>query len=773
MTATFDPQRPLIISSNPAMDFAEGFPIGNGRCGVMCYGGPARLLFAVNHYDLYWRPAARSIRRKKFWPKVRRLFDEHRWEELHRTLNDTFKSWGRAELGSFQPGAIIEIALEFQDGATEYRRTLDYHRGITVTSFSIAREKWTVTASVDREMPLARIELHTTCRQGINARVRLLRPCDDRFDKPVVTGSADHLSLAMKFPDGMRYQVCARLRGARFDTGTLSLADHIPPAMGGHSAPSNHPDASRHANAQAAILGNARRASLIVAIDASASRRPAAFDLAKRTATTGTMPKALTRASIELHGDEADTFARRHRIGRYLFAASSFPRGWPPNLQGIWNDRTHPVCNSDWHLDLNLQAALWHISAGNLLEYHEPFFRLIESMLPGARRNARMIYNMRGAAFPITTVGRGEGIAYLDVWVGQSGWLMQHYWKHWRYTLDRAFLRDRCYPVLREVCQFYLDYLVDNGRRRVIYPSQSPENRIPKRHNSFHGLNSTFDLCVFHEVLSHTVEAARLLQLRDRVATEAEAALHRLAELPLAEDGRLREMEDYEFDKGHRHPSHLYPLYPGDRIVPEDRAMMRAAKLALQRFHSFPSTGTLPWLGRPGYDSWAGWTYPLLACLHARAGNGENALAMLQRYELAFNWPGGLAKCFESHDRGFGISEPHDVGKWIDMTGAMIVVAAVQEMLLQSHGGSIRLLPALPRAWKDGSFRGLRAEGGFEIDAEWRAGRIVRAAVQSDCGGPCVVRGRWIIRAAAVTAPRDCTGFITKPGIRYELKGTK
>lgn len=767
-------QKYQLRSETPTPDFAEGYPIGNGRLGLMCYGGPARLIFAINHADLYFRPAAKPVRQPGLWGTIRERALAGQWIEAGKLVDNAYAPWKPAENYSFQPVAFLELWLELQDGAGNYERTLDYKNAVATTRFISDRRRYTVTVSLDPELAGAYVRVETAHPRGLIGRVRLLRPADPRFKTPQSYGSENRLGLRMKFPDRLAFDARADLVGAAMVPASLKLS----------------PESSAEAHAEG-IVRTGSSLTLRVAVEIARDRKPAMGRLIARAAKTPPRPapiadRYLHRAAIDLPGGRADDlsapahYQRLWELGRYLFAASCRTDGLPPNLQGIWNERVNPVCDSDWHLDLNLQMNLWHVPAGNLLEYHVTFFRLVEMMIPGARRNAKMIFGMRGLAFPATTIGYGEGTKHLDAWAGISGWLMQHYWTHWRYTLDRGFLHDRFYPLLREVGRFYLDYLVADGRRLIIIPSVSPENRMPDRGYKQYGRNSTFDLAIFREVFGHTLEAARILGQTDALVDETRSALDRLAAYPLAPDGRLCEMEDYEWPCGHRHLSHLYPLFPGSEILPENRKMFRAAGLALKRFRSFPSTGGVARFDRLGHGGWAGWTYCELACCYARLGQGDEALAMLQRYSKAFRWPGGLALCNEAFDSGFGIHASPGIGKWIQIDAALGAVAAVQEMLFQSHGGILRLLPALPRAWAQGSFRGLRAEDGFEVDAVWEKGRLREATIRSLLGRHCrlkvPVNTTWRLLADSGCKPavewdarRRIMSFETKRSGQYRL----
>lgn len=684
-------------------------------------------------------------------------------------------------------GAIIEIWLQLQDGAEEYSRSLDLKTGTAATKFNGAGHPYHIVAAPHEYLPQANLKIETDAPEGIVARVRLYRPNDARFEKPTVRGDESTLGLSLTFPERISLDLEMKIQGAQFCD--VNLNDHIAPQHGGHLGKQysvSHPDMENHANAEGILRGGSHEIdftlqALVRADDVQGAK------IEVRSDSSGAAQKYfhryLSQAEVSLTGGNADDIdAPRHyeklwNIGRYLFLAASRPDAWPPNLQGIWNDKTHPICNSDWHLDLNLQMAMWPLPTGNLLEFHEPFFRLVEQLVLGARRNAECLFEMRGIAFPACTYGHGEGRKYLDAWPSTSGWLMQHYWKHWLYTRDREFLRDRCYPLLREVALFYCDYLIEDGGRYVVMPSVSPENRIPERDNMFYGINATFDLAIIREVFSHLLEAARVLEVDEPLLAEVREKFAKLAKYSRTSEGRLREMEDYEFQKGHRHLSHLYPLFPGDEITPDTPELFHAAELALQHFESWPSTGSVDWFARPGYGAWAGWTYPWLACCHARLGQGDEALAVLRRYSKAFRCDGGLGLCFEKEDWGFGIHASPDIGKWIEIDAPCGTVAAIQEMLLQSHGGVLRLLPALPSTWRQGSFKGLRAEGGFEVDAQWHERKLQQATLRSSCGGvlhlsvsneKVVIRGENNQTIRAVRE-RDSLSFETLRGVSYEV----
>jgi len=746
------------------MEFADGYPLGNGRIGVMCFGGPAKPMFAINHYDLWYRPRSKSKRLRGFWDGMRQKALAGEWADVNRMFVRAFDPWGNSTEGSFQPGALLELWLQLRDGAWNYRRTLDIRTGTATTEFKSCGHRYSVRIFPHPKLPTAIIELQTTNPEGWLGRLRLFRPPDDRFGKPNARSARDRMSLHMAFNEGTDFDVHVRMDTYHKRPRPLQAPGET---------------AKDSVEAMLALPGTQRIVlRLGINVRTRTTKHITLINSGRFKPTTIGEPY-LRRAAIEL--PTATSYQRLFHTGRYLFASSSFPGGLPPNLQGIWNERVRPICNSDFHLDLNVQMTLWHAPTGNLLEYHEAFFRLIEMMIPGARANARNLFEMRGMAFPTASYGQGEGNRRFDAWVGTSGWLMQHYWKHWRYTLDRKFLRERFYPILREVCRFYLDYLVERNGRLIIIPSESPENRLHQRSNGQYGCNSTYDLSVFREVFANTISAATILGVDVKLIEETRTAISRLAPYPLAKDGRLREIEDYEFERGHRHLVHLHPLFPGDDITPEMPTLFRSARLALDHFRSWPPTGLAKYFGVFGEGAWAGWTYPLLACCYARLGKGDEALGLLKRFAKEFVLPSGLGLCFETSDMGFAQNHNPEVGKWIEADAPLGAVAAIQEMLLQSHHGIIRLLPALPREWSEGSFRGLRAEDGFEIGVEWKNGRLAIATVKSLLGRECRIklplRTEYRItnvRGRSVEVQHDVIRrvllFSTKRGANYKIR---
>ncbi len=327
--------------------------------------------------------------------------------------------------------------------------------------------------------------------------------------------------------------------------------------------------------------------------------------------------------------------------------------------------------------------------------------------------------DMWGWALP---VGMGHGNPSWAIWMMGGAWLVQHVWDHYEFTRDRDFLAERAWPLLRGCAEFCLDWLVEgeDGHLDTI-PSTSPENLFLVNGYPESLSNSTaMDMALIRAVFTNTLRAAEILELADPVCLEIATALPRLRPLRVGADGKLAEwvVDHEEHDPRHRHMSPMVALYPLDQI--DTAELAEAAK----KFLDVRGPGAMGW-------SWA-WKI----ALRARLLDGETARELFTEAVRPFNtdptvyapvdgseWGGLLPNLFSTHPP-------------FQMDGNFGLMAAIPELLVQSHGGVIRVLPALPSAWPDGSARGLRCRGGLAVDIDWENGSLTRLTVRRISGNP-------------------------------------
>ncbi len=738
-----------IFYQSPAKEYLDGLPIGTGRLAAMVLGTTKRDRLALNH-EWLWRGVNRdrdTEDRSAALPEVRRLLFAGDYAKGSRAANDAFSGDGgtsgrKVRVDSYQP--LGDLHLEFNHrAASEYRRELDLKTGMATVAYStIWDDNAGAALSFKREylahLPDDRILVRVTCDgRAFDGAAWLDRIIDPGCTLAFQT-TENGLLMDGAFDGGVGFRVSAGF----WTDGRAAVA-----ADGRKLIFTGAREVVFSVNAGVSAFG--RQASEEGALPQFPSRPDWDSLLRSHAAARAS---ALGEMKLELPPDAADSLPtderlRRARAGasdpglallyfefaRHLLVASSATASLPANLQGKWNEDVSAPWESDYHHDINLQMNYWIAEPAGLQKHAELLFQHIERLVPHAKKVARDLYGCRGVCFPLQTDAWGiatpESYGW-DVWIGAASWLAQHLWWHYEFGGNAGFLKNRAYPFFKEVAAFYEDYLVEDAHGFLqIAPSQSPENRfigggdLPVSI----GVSSTMDVLLARDALRYAASSAKILGV-DPAAQERWAALSaKLPALKVGKHGQLQEWnEDFdEVEPEHRHFSHLIGVHPGDQIDPGlTPELWKAAEVGFDRRMAAGGGGT-------------GWSRAWAACFSARFGRAAEAWEHLSRLILDSSTDTLLDLCSP------GVFE---------IDGNFGGAAAVVEMLLQSYHGELHFLPALPDAWPEGKFTGMRARGGRTVDLEWSQGRLLRAQIHAAHAGPCVIShatGEWVVSNAS------------------------
>ncbi|XVV09929.1 glycoside hydrolase family 95 protein [Actinoplanes sp. CA-131856] len=725
-----------LFYDRPAERWFEALPIGNGRLGGMVYGGISTETIRLSE-STAWSGAPSdtdvSPTALSHVPAIRNLLFEGRYAEAQRLAAEHLP--GRpTSFGTNVP--LPRLRLDFAGLSSErYRRSLDLATGLVrVECDDHVRE-------VFASHPHGVIAMRITAARPLGFTATL----DNTILPGVTTATENGLAFSGRAvetlhsngEDGATVEIRCRfvLEGGtlRRDGGTVTVAGAdavvVLIAVGTDWAGE---DAVSRAEKLVAVEAGYETLRAAHVADHQALMGRVSLDLGEPVA----LPTDVRRERLAQGHQDDDLIALYYQYGRYLtIAGSRADSPLPLALQGVWNDgfASSMGWSNDFHLDINTQQNYWAAESGHLAECQTPLFGFLQRLAEAGHDTARRMYGAGGwVAHTVTNAwgysAPGAGIGWgLNVTGG--AWMALQLWEHYEYGLDEDYLREQAYPVLRGAAEFLLDYLVPEPTNGwlVAGPAESPENAYlaPDGARCSVAMGATADRAFAEAILRICARAAEILGVDPALRARAEEARARLSPFRIGRHGQLQEwLHDFdEADPAHRHTAHLVSVFPERQITPRRTPeLARAAAVTIER--------------RQAADGWeqTEWVEANFAAFYARLLDGDKALHHITRLIADASETNLL-----SYSQGGIAGAEQNIYSFDGNAGGS---GAIAEMLLQSDGEEIELLPALPSTWREGSVRGLRARGGFTVDLTWRDGRLHEARIRADRKATSRVRYR-------------------------------